>query len=62
MKILTSITIIITIPVLVSSFYGMNVKLPMQGHPYAFLLVILASFVFALIAILFFIKKKWLEP
>jgi len=62
MKILTSITIIITIPVLVASFYGMNVRLPLQGHPYAFLLVILASFVLAMVAIVFFIKKKWLEP
>jgi len=62
MKILTSITIIITIPVLVSSFYGMNIKLPFQDQPYAFLIVITTSVLLALCAILFFIKKKWLEP
>lgn len=62
MKILTSITIIITIPVLVTSFYGMNIKLPLQEHPYAFLVVITTSVVLAMCAIIFFIKKKWLEP
>ncbi len=37
MRLLTSITIILTIPILLASFYGMNVKLPMAGSPYAFL-------------------------
>jgi magnesium transporter len=62
MKILTSITIIITIPVLVTSFYGMNIRLPFQEHPAAVLIVIGTSVILSLLAILFFIKKKWLEP
>ncbi|MFH0812172.1 MAG: CorA family divalent cation transporter [Pseudomonadota bacterium] len=60
MKALTLITIIITIPILLASLYGMNVKLPLQDSPYAFLIVILASIVLALIGISFFIKRKWL--
>ncbi len=62
MKILTSITIIMTIPVLITSFYGMNVELPFQHHPHASLIVIVISVVTAMAAVLFFIKKKWLAP
>jgi len=43
MKVLTSITIILMIPNIVTGFYGMNVKLPMQDHPLAFLIVILSA-------------------
>lgn len=62
MKILTSITIIMTIPVLVTSFYGMNVPLPFQEHPYATLIIIVISVLLSLIAVFFFIRKKWLVP
>ena len=61
MKVLTSIAIIITIPVLISSLYGMNVKLPFQDSPHAFLYVIIISVVLALIGVGFFARKKWLE-
>lgn len=36
MKILTSLTIIITIPTVTAGFYGMNVGLPFMHHPLAF--------------------------
>jgi magnesium transporter len=60
MKILTLITIILTIPVLFSSLYGMNVKLPFQEHPLAFFIVIGTSLILSLLAIFIFIRKKWL--
>ena len=60
MKILTLITIILSIPVVFSSLYGMNVKLPFQESPFAFLIVIGSSLVLALIGILIFIRNKWL--
>ena len=61
MKALTLITIILTIPVLLASLYGMNVKLPLQDSPHAFLIVLLVSVVLAVIGLGFFIKRKWLE-
>ena len=61
MKALTSITIIITIPILLASLYGMNVKLPLQDSPYAFLIVIGLSVLASLVAVAFFMKRKWLE-
>jgi magnesium transporter len=62
MKLLTSLTIIMTIPVLVASLYGMNVRLPMQDHPYAFLFVIGLSVSLSLAAVVYFLRRRWLQP
>jgi magnesium transporter len=43
MKLLTSITIVLSIPTMVSSFFGMNVPGPWQTHPYAFLTILLST-------------------
>jgi magnesium transporter len=61
MRMLTSLTIIITIPVLVASFYGMNVPLPFAKEPWAFLFVIGLSAVLCTIAITYFLRKRWLD-
>ncbi len=39
-KTLTTVTIILMIPTLIASFYGMNVDLPLQDSPDAFVLII----------------------
>lgn len=59
MKILTSITIILMIPTLTASIYGMNIGLPFQHSPYAFFIVTGISFIISLLIILIFIRKKW---
>lgn len=53
MKLLTSVTVILTIPTMVSSFYGMNVGLPLQNHPLAFLVILAVTVIisFGLLAI-----------
>ncbi len=60
MKFLTSFTIIMSIPVMMASFYGMNVQLPLADHPQAFLLVVLASIVAAAGVAYIFVRKKYL--
>lgn len=58
-KLLTALTIILTIPTLVSSLYGMNVPLPLATHPHAFwLIVVLIVAVIALVSH-YFIRKRW---
>lgn len=60
MKILTFVTIFLTIPTIVSSIFGMNVALPLEGNPFSFLFVII---VIVLLSALFFavIKmKRWI--
>src|SRR5918996_6484279 len=39
MKALAALTIIVSVPAVVAAFYGMNVELPGEGHPLAFLMV-----------------------
>ncbi len=59
-KRLTAITIIFTIPTIISSVYGMNVSLPWEKSPFAFFLIMNMIVVFSFISILVFIRKKWL--
>ncbi len=58
MKTLTSITIILMIPTLVSSYYGMNVHLPLQDHPHAFLFTLFLSFLLTAGGVMFFMKRN----
>jgi magnesium transporter len=59
MKILAAITIIISLPTIVASFYGMNVDLPFQTHPFAFWLTVGISATFISIAAMVFYKRDW---
>jgi magnesium transporter len=58
MKVLTSITIVMAIPTMLASFYGMNVGLPLQNSPYAFPMVMGLSIVLATIAIVILSRKN----
>jgi magnesium transporter len=62
MRLLTSITIVITIPVLVTGFFGMNVSLPLEKEPYAYLSILGLCVALCLGAITYFRRKRWLEP
>lgn len=59
MKILTSMTIILMIPTLTASIYGMNIELPFQHLSHAFYIVTGISFCVSLLCVLIFIKNKW---
>ena len=59
MKLLTSITIILMIPTLIASIYGMNIDIPFQHSSNAFYIVTGISFGLSVIGILIFIRKKW---
>ena len=59
MKFLTSFTIILALPTMVASFYGMNVGLPFQDKPYAFILVMLIALFLSSLTTYIFWKKKF---
>ncbi len=61
MKFLTSITIILSIPTMVASFWGMNVKVPMQDNIYGFFIITLISILIAIIAMIWLKKKDMLN-
>lgn len=63
MKFLTSITIILAIPTMIASYWGMNVPVPMQftTSPVAFYIVVLFSIVLGIIAMIWLKKKDMLD-
>jgi len=58
-KLLTTVTIILMIPTLVASIYGMNVELPFQHSPFAFLIVIAFSIMVSILGIAVFWRKEF---
>ena len=59
LKRLTSITIILSLPALVTGIYGMNVPIPYANSHYAFYIPILLSIGISIIISWYFMKKKW---
>ncbi|HUV15810.1 MAG TPA: magnesium transporter CorA family protein [Pelolinea sp.] len=59
-KVLTSVTIILSLPTLISSFYGMNLALPLQGANLGYLVIASLSVAVMGLAGLFFRKMNWL--
>lgn len=61
MKYLTSITIILAIPTMVASYWGMNVPVPLQDNSWGFPIIFLFSIIIAVIATLWLNKKDMLR-
>jgi magnesium transporter len=60
MKFLASVTIILSLPTMIASFYGMNVPVPLGQWAWAFPLILVTSvLVCASVAVLFW-RKDWL--
>jgi magnesium transporter len=60
MKQLTIITIILMIPTLISSFYGMNVPNNLENNKYAFWFILAAAIIASTIGSLLISRKKWM--
>jgi magnesium transporter len=60
LKILTFFTILLSVPTMITSFFGMNLKLPLENNPLAYFLVILVSIFSMIILFIIFKIKKWL--
>jgi magnesium transporter len=59
-KTLTVLTILLTIPTIISSLYGMNVPLPGMDQPWAFAAVLGSIVVLVALALAIFKKNEWL--
>lgn len=57
MKLLASITIVVSLPTMIFSLYGMNIPLPFENSSFAFTLVFSAAMVISLLAVLIFVKR-----
>jgi len=60
MKTLTVWSIFLAVPVIVASFYGMNVALPMANHPYIFWITVGIGFLPAILLLAILRKLKWI--
>jgi magnesium transporter len=59
-KMLTALTIILTIPTVISSFFGMNVTVPLRDVPHAFTMLFGGTLVIVVLALWVFHWRKWL--
>ena len=57
MKFLATVTIVMSIPTMIASFYGMNVPLPGHNNPYGFYIVLAFALLLAGLVALIFHKK-----
>ncbi len=57
-RFLTSITIILSIPILIASLYGMNVRVPLEENPFAFWIIMFVALLLSGIGVLYFRKKN----
>jgi magnesium transporter len=60
MKFMASIAVILVVPTIIASFYGMNVGLPLNDHPSAFLILVGMSLLGSFMIALIFWRKDWL--
>lgn len=58
-KLLTAVTIVLSIPTLIASIYGMNVPLPFQDHDNAFTFIIISMVFISIFVAYFFHKKRY---
>lgn len=59
MKFLTSVTIVLMVPSLIGTIYGMNVALPLMDWPHAFAVIMGVSVILSLVTIFFFLRRKY---
>ncbi len=59
MKFLTSITIVLSLPTMVASFFGMNVPIPFQGYKHAFGIIMVIAAALSCTTAFIFWKKRY---
>lgn len=59
MKRMTSISIILMVPTLIASFYGMNVRSHVEDLPYGFYFIVILSVLISTAAFVIFRKIRW---
>ncbi|MGI6092062.1 MAG: magnesium transporter CorA family protein [Veillonellaceae bacterium] len=60
MKFLASMTIILAIPTMIASFFGMNVPIPLADYPLGFLYIVIIAFLLAVLTVLGLWRKRML--
>ena len=61
MKVLTTITIILSIPTIIGGYWGMNVNVPFSNNPFGFYIIVVISILITLLFYLMFKKRNMLN-
>ncbi len=61
MKVLTSITIVLSVPTMIASYWGMNVPVPLQHNPFGFLIIIGISILISIVVTWWLNKQNMLK-
>lgn len=59
MKFLAIITIVMAVPTIITSFFGMNVSFPFQNHPFAYLWILIICVVLMISSTVIITRKKF---
>jgi magnesium transporter len=59
MKFLASITILLSFPTMIASFFGMNVHVPLEDNLFAFIFIIAFAFMIVGVVVYVFWKRDW---
>lgn len=59
MKFLASVTIVLSIPTIISSYFGMNVPLPFENYTYGHWVILIGIISIAWIVVALFNKRNW---
>lgn len=60
MKFLASITIILSLPTVIASIYGMNVKLPLMEFEYSFIVIMGVTLIVTISVVILFLRRDWM--
>lgn len=60
MRLLTSLTVLFTVPTMITSFFGMNIDLPLAAHPMAWVFILLMTLGGVLLVIWLFWRNRFM--
>jgi magnesium transporter len=60
MKTLTAVTIILTIPTIIASLFGMNTWLPLGSGPESFIVVLVIILILSFFVARWFSRSRWI--
>lgn len=59
-KVLSMVAVVLVVPTIIGTFYGMNVRLPLQDEPWVFWFLIAGSVVLSALVASWLWRRKWL--
>jgi magnesium transporter len=59
MKFLASVTIVMSIPTIITGYFGMNVGIPLANQPWMYLAILGTILLTSIVVVFIFIRRNW---